>query len=110
MTSKPKEAVFKIWHVVISVVLWTVWLGKKELIFKNYRIKIEVLSELLVYRTFKWLETSDFMQEKYKLLWKVNPSRAIELYNRDKIEYFWSKIFMNFDYICSLDGALFKIE
>lgn len=46
-----------IWNMVLSAGLWTLWIGRNELIFQGVRSSVSTLELLLKLRYFKWIMT-----------------------------------------------------
>lgn len=44
----------KVWHLTLSVVLWTIWLARNEIFFHDSAISKEDFCRLIRIRSFKW--------------------------------------------------------
>lgn len=78
------------WRILISVVLWTIWLGRNECTFRGVKCK-EDCYRLIKVRAFKWFEAVNLMSSKFSNLWEINSSGALRLKAIEDNSDFWKK-------------------
>ncbi|WOG86222.1 hypothetical protein DCAR_0205423 [Daucus carota subsp. sativus] len=94
-----------IWELVVVAALWSIWLGRNELIFNNVRISKNNLQDLIFFRVSKWGNASKLILFDHVPVWRVNPVGTIHVYHHlDKSNY-WEIRRNNFHVICMVDAA-----
>ena len=96
---------FSIWRLVVTALLWSIWIGRNEYVFKGKRLKEYEFSEVFHYRVASWGKASGLMDYGYDPLWKANPKGAIAVHTHKLSTEFWRFKMQSFDYICAVDGA-----
>lgn len=53
----------KVWKLILSVEIWTIWLSRNENLFQNKRISKYDLHKILIVRSFQWCLAYDWLSE-----------------------------------------------
>lgn len=69
----------QVWKVVLSASLWTLWLGRNEMVFQKKLLCTSMLKFLVKIRSFKSILAYGGLKEELEFLWRVNPVRALLL-------------------------------
>ncbi|KAK1365095.1 hypothetical protein POM88_040656 [Heracleum sosnowskyi] len=80
MTAHVKQA----WEVVVSPVLWTLWLARNKYIFSGIELSLEISLLLVQLRSFQWCLAAELIKSELESLCKVNPEGCILLSNKYK--------------------------
>ena len=99
-----KRQIRRVWHLVISATLWSIWLARNEVIFRNVRIKKSDLEELIFRRVSLWGSSLDFFKCGHMPLWRVNPQGALALYFHKATTKYWDFLGCSFEFICEVHG------
>ena len=105
LNSKVSSSIGRIWHMVIAAALWSIWLARNELIFKQVRIKKENLVELIYIRVSKWGRASNLLGYGDTPIWRINPQGAVALHSFKLSSEFWTYKFLCFDIVSAVDGS-----
>lgn len=66
MANKSQELSFKVWHVVISASLCSIWLGRNEFVFNCIKCQKENFVHLIYVRAFEWPKATGLISQEYK--------------------------------------------
>lgn len=94
--------------MTISATLWSVWLFRNELVFRNSKASRAGVVSVLRARIQKWLEVSGVLSNNLTNLFTVNPRGAIRLSYKQQCDKFWEDLRSRYDWVIAVDGAVQK--
>lgn len=90
------------WQTTVSAAIWTLWLSRNEVIFKNQKISDKDLEFLLLHRSFLWCRGGGLVHNTGLDTWKIDPTLAIQNHRKDFIH----GLTQHWDYIGFIDGSM----
>lgn len=93
------------WQVSVAATIWSIWLARNELVFKNSRISRDTLNRLIVHRAFKWITANSWLDESMEKVWCQHPARAIVQYHQSLKSTLWASLSNTFELVTSIDGS-----
>lgn len=102
---KRQRQVKRVWCIVVSAVVWSIWLARNDFVFNKVKIKERDLQKLIFIQIAKWGEASKIMTYGMDPLWNINPVGAINVHhNKDMVSY-WKFKYEAYNTLCMFDAA-----
>lgn len=95
----------KLWGLVVSASLWSIWLARNECKFSGVRVSEKLLEFLLLERINKWGKAANILSFGNEPLWMSNPHGAIAVHLYKVRREYWDYKKVAFDFVCAVDGA-----
>ncbi|WOH12510.1 hypothetical protein DCAR_0832014 [Daucus carota subsp. sativus] len=105
LSLKPQRHVSKIWRMVVSASLWSIWLARNDFVFNKSKINEKELTRLIFIRISKWGSASKIMPFGSDPLWNINPVGAINVHHFRDMTNFWKFKQEVYSTVCMVDAA-----
>lgn len=92
---KPLRKSTKVWKIIVATVLWSIWLARNELAFKNKRIERGILQTIIFLHSYKLLEASQLIYGNLSNAWTLAPEGCIRICSIYHRKLYWSKLLLN---------------
>lgn len=89
----------------MSVLLWTIWIIRNDLVFNNRRANLNQLEFLIKHRAYMWSKASDLVSSNQEAIWNIWPHQSFKMHRLSRINNlikYWSSIS---DLLGFIDGA-----
>lgn len=67
----------KLWHLILVATVWTIWLKRNEVIFKNQQINPVQIIILVKFRVKEWALALDLLNKDTMIWWELNPMGSV---------------------------------
>ena len=92
-----------VWMTCVASVLWSLWLRRNNLVFNSHLELLKTTTDLIKFRSFKWLKSEFSFHSELFSIWQVNPAGAALLHRKNGVMQ--DMVWWNAEFLALTDGA-----